>query len=125
MTNNNFYTKELLFYFKNQPYKKVLTNFDYVGEAGNDHCGDNIKVTLKVDKNNKIEDIGYSADGCAVSQSYMSMLSERLIGKDTSIIDKIDDSFVKNLIDIELTPSREKCATVGLRALKNLVQKSR
>ena len=124
MNDKNFYTKELLFYFKNQPHKKELKDFDYIGEANNDHCGDNIKVTLKVDKNGKIIDIGYSADGCAVSQSYMSMLAEELIGKDISVIDNLSEDDVTGLIDLDLTPSRKKCATVGLKALQNLNKKS-
>ncbi len=125
MTNNLLYTKELMHYFKNQPYKKDLQNYDYFGKASNDHCGDNIEVKIKVNEEGEIVDIGYKSDGCAVSQSYMSMLAEDIVGLNISGLLKLNDNYVESLIDLDLTPSRKNCALVGLKAVKDAVRKDK
>ena len=118
MSKNAIYTEELLYYFKYQPYKKTLNKFDYIGFASNNHCGDNIEVTIKV-KDGLVVDVGYKADGCAVSQSYMSMLAEEIIGKSINDVLSLSDDFINDLMKFELTQSRKNCAMVGLRAVKN------
>lgn len=80
-------------------------------------CGDEIIVYLKI-TNGLVEQVGYEAEGCAISIAAASMLSDELAGKSVSEILKLDLEYMLSLMGIPLTMSRYKCATLGLEAVK-------
>lgn len=119
----DLYKKELLYYYKNQPHKKHITDGNFSGESVNASCGDEIKLELKVDNKGIIRDIGYSHGGCIVSGAVMSMMAERLIGKEFKYVKSITPDKWLSDIGFDLTDSRKKCALVGYQALKDCEEK--
>jgi NifU-like protein involved in Fe-S cluster formation len=117
----DIYSRELLHNFREQPYKKDIKHFDRKGNAVNASCGDDIEIKLKVE-NGVIKDVGYKTGGCIVSQGSMSVLSKNILGMKVEDVAKLTDSDYLSLIGIELTPARQNCALVGLKALKNAIK---
>lgn len=83
-------------------------------------CGDRIKIDILL-RDEKIKDIRFSGSGCAISQASASMLTEFTKGKAIKELRKIDQSFILEMLGIELSPNRLKCALLPLEALKQIV----
>lgn len=93
------------------------TNTSYIENVS---CGD--KITLKaLIKNNKIVDIKFTGVGCAISTASASMLTDFAKGKSVSDLKKMNTSSMLELLGIELSPNRLKCALIPLEALNKLV----
>ena len=105
--------------YKN-PQNYGLASFKVTNKAKayNQVCGDKIEVFLNVE-NSKIKEISFRAEGCSISIGSMSMLSVELKGMKISDIKKYSYKNLKDLIGIELTPLRIKCAILGLEAVKD------
>jgi nitrogen fixation NifU-like protein len=67
-------------------------------------CGDELTVQLAVDGDERIEEIRFLGHGCAISQA------EDLLG--------LDRSFVLDLLGIDISATRMKCALLSLKVLK-------
>ena len=83
-------------------------------------CGDEITMQIKEEAGN-IKEIAYKASGCAISIASTSMLSEYVKGKSKDELKKLDKNFILELIGIELSPNRIKCALLSLEALTKLI----
>lgn len=113
----NSQMQNVLDHFKDPENYGVLKDYTHSFELKNLSCGDKIHVYLKLE-NNKIVEFSYTGEGCAISQATTSMLSEQIIGLTLEEFLKIDSQFIKNLLDMDLGPSRLKCATLGLEATR-------
>lgn len=85
-----------------------------VSKIENPNCGDEIKTFIKLDEN-VITDIKYEIDGCAISTACASLLSKDVLGSEISEIkQEYDKEYISNeLLKIELTPMRIKCALLA------------
>ncbi|MFQ3318542.1 MAG: nitrogen fixation NifU-like protein [Natronomonas sp.] len=52
-------------------------------------------------------------DGCAISQASASMLSEELRGKTLSEVREMDRDDIIDMLGVELSPMRIKCAVLA------------
>jgi len=95
-----------------------LEGADRVGEESNPLCGDHITLRLKVDPaTQKIREVRFQGDGCAISVASTSMLTEKLAGLSLEEAAHISrDDVIQNL-GIPLSPVRVKCALTGFAAL--------
>lgn len=94
----------------------LLTNPDINHHETNASCGDEVTVTLKLDKNKVIE-VGWEGHGCVVSQASMSVLSEKLKGATVAEIAKWQKQDLLPFFGMEeISAGREKCFMMGLRA---------
>ena len=117
----DIYTQEFLYHYREQPYEKKLERHTHVGSDTNTACGDEIKITLFV-QNGIIKDVGYSQDACIVSQASVSILVQEIVGKKLSDVKKLSVDEFMNMLNIELTSGRQKCALVGFNALKEAIK---
>jgi nitrogen fixation NifU-like protein len=115
---DDMYREMILDHYKN-PHKKGLlspASIDY--EEDNPVCGDHIHLTVQLDENDVVGEVGWDGDGCAISQASASMLYESLIGKSLEEIRAIDKDEILEMLGIELGPVRLKCALLSLKVLK-------
>src|SRR5688572_33344987 len=115
---DDLYREMILDHFKN-PRHKGLTNpanIDYAED--NPVCGDHLHLTIRLDDNNIVQDVGWDGEGCAISQASASMLYESLIGKSLEEIRTIDKQEILELLGIDLSAARIKCALLSLKVLK-------
>ena len=81
-------------------------------------CGDELTVQLAVDGEGRIEDVRFSGHGCAISQAAASMASDEVKGMTTDELLRLDRSFVLELLGIDISATRMKCALLSLKVLK-------
>jgi nitrogen fixation NifU-like protein len=88
-----------------------------VHEEGNPSCGDQIRIELKIE-NNRIADVRFSGKGCAISQAAASILTEEIKGKTLDEVKQFDKQKMLDLLGIELSAMRLKCALLALKVVK-------
>ncbi len=87
-------------------------------EGHNPLCGDRLRLTLRLDENNRVAEIGWDGEGCAISQAAASMLGEEILGKSLDEIRKIDKEDIFEMLGIPIGMNRVKCALLSLKVLK-------
>ncbi len=107
----------ILEHYKNPQNFGHLEKPDIVHEEGNPSCGDQIKIEIKVE-NDRIADIRFSGKGCAISQASASILTEEIKGKTLSEVKNFDKQTMLDLLGIEISGLRMKCAMLPLKVVK-------
>lgn len=114
----DLYSEIILDHFKNPHNKERLKNPSGSAEEHNTSCGDKIQLDLEIDQDGKIIKVGWDGEGCAISQAAASMLSDELIGKNVEKVKDISNDFIFDLLKVEISPGRAKCALLGLVTAK-------
>ncbi len=115
---------------------KCLEDHTHRQEGYNPVCGDKLTLYLRV-KDDVIQDIAFSGEGCAISMASASMLTEHLLGKNTTealaLFMPMHELLTTSRLDSEERqalgklavmggvsefPARVKCATLVWHALK-------
>lgn len=105
-----------------QPHHwQPLPNPDIDATVINPMCGDQLRLTLVV-RGDAIQAVGWMGKGCMVSQAAASMLGDQLIGLTTEQALTISTQGLLNLLGVELSPLRQRCALLGLEALRQALQ---
>ncbi len=98
--------------------KKPTVVFD--GE--NISCGDKINMQAVI-KNNKVIEVAFSGQSCAIGTASASMLTDFAIGRSKEELMKLQAEDITKLIGVELTPTRLKCALLPLEVLQKMISK--
>ncbi|MDG6990119.1 MAG: SUF system NifU family Fe-S cluster assembly protein [Nitrososphaerota archaeon] len=119
MSSADIYRELILDYYRNPRNFGKLEKFDIDSHDTNPLCGDEIEMQIRVDGQNRIEEIKFTGKGCAISQASASMLTELAKGKPLEWVRQVvkEDVF-KLLGNPDLGPSRVKCALLGMKVLK-------
>ena len=121
------------------PYNRGLTNDDSFTKvnANNESCIDNFDLEIKIE-NNKIIDMHFDGDGCAISTSSTSILLKLIIGKSIdealNIIKEYDNminekEYNKDILGEAIVysntykqPSRKKCALLSYKTIEKYLE---
>jgi nitrogen fixation NifU-like protein len=95
----------------------LLTPADVDYEADNASCGDRLRLTLRLNPQNRITAVGWGGEGCAISQAAASMLGEVIVGKHLDHVRQISKDDLFAMLGVPLSMSRERCALLPLKAL--------
>ena len=71
---------------------------------------------------NRIAQIGFTGEGCAISTASASLLTEFVKGKRLSELINLDRKAMINLIGIEIVPGRIRCLLLPLEALHRALE---
>ncbi|HEX4012975.1 MAG TPA: SUF system NifU family Fe-S cluster assembly protein [Candidatus Cybelea sp.] len=115
---DDFYRDYILDHYRSPRNFGNLEHPDVEAEDLNPLCGDQIKMELKVD-DGIVRDIRFSGKGCAISQASASMLTEQIKGMKLADVAKLSKEAVLENVGIGISPTRMKCAMLGLRVLKS------
>lgn len=114
----DLYREIILDHFKNPQFKGKLPGSNYSFEDENPLCGDFLHIDLAVNEKGIITSAKFDGHGCAISMATADMLLETLIGKSLEDVKKLSKQDILDLIGIELSPVRLKCALLSLKVVK-------
>lgn len=80
-------------------------------------CGDVIEMQLRLN-GDRVEDLKFRGQGCAISLASASMLTEFSKGKPISTIKKLGKKDIIQLLGADPGPTRIECAVLALKVLK-------
>ena len=86
-------------------------------EGANPLCGDRITLQLRV-RGGVIDGVGFTGRGCAISQASASLLTDEVKGKEVGAASAISSNDVLDLLGIDISPARMKCALLSLETLQ-------
>jgi nitrogen fixation NifU-like protein len=116
---DDFYRDYILDHYRNPRNFGRIENADATAEDLNPLCGDQIRMDIKLDPAGKVEDVKFFGKGCAISQASASMLTESVRGKSLAEIATLPKEAVLENVGIGISPTRMKCAMLGLKVLKS------
>ena len=116
---DDLYRQQILEHYKQPRNFGELPDADLEFEDNNPLCGYELKVQLRIDDDNKVADVRFSGHGCAISQASASMASDEVIGMPVGDLIKLDRAFVLDLLGIDISATRMKCALLTLKVLKS------
>ncbi len=139
---NSLYQQVILDHYRHPRNKERLENGTVEVHMRNPACGDEIKLQLRIE-DEIIVDLGFTGEGCSISQASASMMTTllkgrpvdealSLTGRFTSMMHGDEaaarDKELKDLRALEGVskfPIRIKCALLGFDALQEAVKRTR
>ena len=115
----DLYRENILEHYKQPRNWGTLEAPDLEFEDNNPLCGDELKVQLAVGDDGRIADVRFSGHGCAISQASASMASEEVVGMPVDDLIRLERDFVLDLLGIDISATRMKCALLALKVLKS------
>ncbi|MFI5259396.1 MAG: Fe-S cluster assembly sulfur transfer protein SufU [Candidatus Limnocylindrales bacterium] len=82
-------------------------------EGSNPLCGDRITMMLAI-SDGVVRDVAFTGRGCAISQASASLLTDEIKGKTVDEVENMTPDDLLELIGIEISPARLKCALLSL-----------
>ena len=123
------YSKEVVKRFEevtNNPQAHGVGRFDpndphvATGLTGAPACGDVMKLDLKLDINEKIEDVKFKTYGCGSAIASSSLFVDMLIGKTISEAKLIKDKDIAEVL--ELPPIKLHCSVLAEDCIKKAIE---
>jgi nitrogen fixation NifU-like protein len=89
-------------------------------EGANPLCGDRITMQLTV-KDGVVAEVGFTGRGCAISQASASLLTDEIRGKPVGDVAAFAAVDLLDLLGIDISPARLKCAMLSFESLQHLL----
>jgi len=115
---DDLYREIIIDRYKDPLYRGELDPNDITFEDDNPLCGDHIRIDIRLNGDNKVEEAVFDGHGCAISQASADLLLESIQGKSLEEVKALSKDDVLDLLGIELGPVRLKCALLSLKVLK-------
>ncbi|MCB0881850.1 MAG: SUF system NifU family Fe-S cluster assembly protein [Thermoleophilia bacterium] len=134
----DLYQEIILTHYKAPKHRGTLADPTVSVTQNNPMCGDEIRVDVRLE-DGRIADLAHSGQGCSISQSAASMMSEQMVGRTPGEALESIEAFRRVMHgdpapdDVELGdaealsgvarfPARVKCALLAWMALKDALQ---
>ena len=116
--DDQLYREYILEHYKHPHNHGSLERADMEAHDFNPLCGDELTFQIALDDEGKVSEVAFDGHGCAISQASASMLSDELRGMSTEELLKLDRQAVLDLLGIEISATRMKCALLSLKVVK-------
>ena len=116
---DDLYRDEILEHYREPHNFGTLDAPDASYEGHNPLCGDRITMMLIVDDAGTVSDVAFSGRGCAISQASASMLTDEVKGRPVGEVEDMTNQDILELLGIEISPARLKCALLSLETLQH------
>ena len=87
MALDDMYKEVILDHYKNPRNKREMPDAELACSKNNPLCGDEITVFVRED-GDKVLDVAFVGQGCSISQSSASMMTEAVVGKTRDEVDE-------------------------------------
>ena len=144
MDLKELYQDIILEHGKNPRNFGKCNGYSHEAKGHNPLCGDQVQVYLKLNKDNKVEELTFEGSGCAISIASTSIMTELVKGKSFVVAKNIIDEFLKmvktgtkikakeltedqkikimSLSGVKQYPMRVKCATLSWHTLISAIE---
>ena len=117
---DDLYRDYILEHYRRPHNFGVLDNPDASYEGSNPLCGDRITLMLGV-KDGVVDRVAFTGRGCAISQASASLLTDEIKGKPLTEVAGIGADDLLDLLGIEISPARLKCAMLSHDTLQHVL----
>lgn len=131
---DNLYRRVIMDHYKNPRNRGILEDGSHTINMNNPTCGDRIQLTFKVE-DGVVIDARFEGEGCSISMSSASMMTQAIKGKKVEEAiklskifsdimqgkeydDDIDLGDIEALQGVAKFPARIKCATLAWKAME-------
>jgi nitrogen fixation protein NifU and related proteins len=114
---DDLYRDYILEHYRRPHNFGVLDDATVSQEGANPLCGDRITLQLRV-RGDVIDGVGFTGRGCAISQASASLLTDEIKGKGVETAGAMSSADVLDMLGIEISPARMKCAMLSLETLQ-------
>lgn len=137
MNLDDLYRRVIMDHYKNPRNRGSFEDDAVKIELNNPTCGDRITLQLKVE-DGVVKDARYSGEGCSISMSSASMMTEAVKGQTVEHALEMADNFsslmkgetvdfgdyedLEALSGVNKFPARIKCATLAWNALRKGIE---
>jgi nitrogen fixation NifU-like protein len=115
---DELYRELILDHYKNPKHKGKLAPSQYEFEDENPLCGDHLEIYIQTDANGVVLDAKFEGHGCAISMASADLLMDSIIGQNLEHVKKLSKQDILDMLGIELSPVRLKCALLSLKVAK-------
>lgn len=115
---DSIYREQIIDLYENPLNYGRVDPADFVYEEDNPLCGDVIEISVRLDEDGRVVDINWQGHGCAISQASASLLTEEVKGKTLDEVKAFSKEKLLELLGIQLSMTRVKCALLSLKVLK-------
>jgi len=141
---DDLYQDIILDHYRRPRHKGSLDHADLHGEGFNPFCGDQVILTIELNGDGRISDVGFEGQGCSISQASASMLTDHLISKTLDEAEAAVRTFkgvmqgeelseeqaddlgeIAALQGVKQFPIRIKCALLGWTTLQDAIAEYR
>lgn len=116
---DDLYREQILEHYKRPHNFGRLEEYDLDFEDSNPFCGDEQHVYIRLDENDRVAEVSFEGKGCAISTAATSMLTDELVGMTREELVRLPKEFVLDLLGIDISATRMKCALLGLKVVKS------
>jgi nitrogen fixation protein NifU and related proteins len=116
---DELYRENILDHYKRPRNFGRPDEFDLEFEDTNPFCGDEQHVYIVLGEDGRVTRVAFEGKGCAISTAATSMLTEELEGKTPEELLRLPKEFVLELLGIDISATRMKCALLGLKVIKS------
>ncbi len=117
MLSSDMYQANILEHYKDPHNYGALPGHNVSIRDVNPLCGDVIEVQMLVE-GGTIKKANFLGKGCAISQASASMLTDELRGKTVEDALETSKQDVLEMLGIDVSPARQKCAFLALKVAK-------
>ena len=116
--SRDMYRQRILDHYRNPQNYGTIDDADVHYSDVNPSCGDEIDMYAVVGEDDEVVDVKFDGQGCAISQASASLLTERVKGMSLDEVRQLETDDITEMLGIELSPVRVKCAVLGLKVLE-------
>ena len=116
--DSSIYREQIIDLYENPLNFGTLDPNDFSYEEDNPLCGDVIRIDVLLNDDNRIAEVKWSGDGCAISQASASLLTDEIMGMTLDEVKAFPKERLLELIGVPLSMARVKCALLSLKVLK-------
>jgi len=116
---DDLYREQILEHYKRPHNFGRLEEHDLEFEDSNPFCGDEQRIEIRLDADGRLAEVAFEGKGCAISTAATSMLTDELEGMTREELLTLPKEFVLDLLGIDISATRIKCALLGLKIVKS------
>ena len=117
---DDLYRDEILEHYRRPHNFGTLPEPDASFEGSNPLCGDRITMQLTLE-DGVVKEVGFTGRGCAISQASASLLTDEVKGKPVADVVAFGATDLLDLLGIDISPARLKCAMLSFESLQHLL----